>query len=48
VRKKYAIDDVMKISYWSLLGVRNDPKLERTPYRTVAVRLETRYAGRAL
>jgi hypothetical protein len=31
VRKKYAIDDVMKISYLSLLGVRNDPKLERTP-----------------
>jgi hypothetical protein len=31
VRKKYAIDDVMKISYLSLLGVRNDPKHERTP-----------------
>jgi hypothetical protein len=33
VRKKYAIDDVMKISYLSLLGVHNDPKLEHTPIR---------------
>jgi hypothetical protein len=34
VHKKYAIDDVMKISYLSLLGVRDDRKLERTSMRS--------------
>jgi hypothetical protein len=37
VREKCAIDDVIKISYLSLFGVRNDPKLERTPIRLAEV-----------